>query len=135
MFMKIILLLWTSLVLWNNTLYAETKVFKNDSVKALVEQVKKAAPSERRVLMNTLKVKLRSMHSEMRKKVMLDLRHSFNKKHTQSHAKGINTHMSHQNTMMTNEAKNMHSHMQTDMMNDMKKPMLLDPHPMPMERR
>ncbi len=48
-------------------------------VKALIEKVKSAPASQRRVEMNALKMKLRSMNRESRRAVMMDLKKSFSK--------------------------------------------------------
>lgn len=47
------------------------------SLKSLISKVKNAPPSQRRVLMNQLKIKLRSMQQSSRRAVMLELRKAF----------------------------------------------------------
>jgi len=48
------------------------------SIKSLVEKIKKANPEERRVLINELKIQLRRVNEENRRKSMLELRKSLN---------------------------------------------------------
>ncbi len=48
-------------------------------IKNLIEKVKSAPASQRRVEMNALKMKLRSMNRESRRAVMMDLKKSFSK--------------------------------------------------------
>ncbi len=99
-----------------SSMYAQTKELDNASVQALVAKVKKAPPSQRRVLMNELKIKLRSMQQETRTQVMLSLRQSFNAGHTQMGTKQMQANIDHQNTMSTTEAKHMQEHMNMDSM-------------------
>ncbi len=49
-------------------------------INKLVSKIKDATPSDKRVLINELKVKLRDLNRESRQKIMMDLRKSFNKK-------------------------------------------------------
>ena len=113
MYIKYILVLFSFFVFFSQNLFAEIKVTDKNAVKALIEKVKKVAPSQRRVLMNELKIKLRSMHQETRKQVMLDLRSSFNQ-HTSNNNAGIKSNMNHQSTMSMTESKNMKEHMHRD---------------------
>jgi len=53
------------------------KVHKNMSVQTLVKQVKFAKPSDKRVLMNRLKVMLRKSNKTHRMQVMKELKQSF----------------------------------------------------------
>jgi len=122
MYIKYVLSVFVSLVMINSILVAKTKVVKQDSVRMLVEKVKTAPPSERRVLMNELKVKLRSMHQHTRKEVMLELRASFNKEQMSSHHTGMKSNMHHQNTMSMSQSKNMQEHMQGDRIPTQKPP-------------
>ena len=54
----------------------ETKV----PVKTLIENIKKAKVEDRRNLMNQLKLRLREMNKESRKKTMMELKQSLNGK-------------------------------------------------------
>jgi hypothetical protein len=111
MYIKYILVLFSFFVL-SSSVYAEHQGTDKETIKALVEKVKTAEPSQRRLLMNELKIKLRSMHQETRTQVMLDLRRSFN-----GHQRGeqgnraIESNMHHQNTMSMTESKHMQEHM------------------------
>ncbi len=49
-------------------------------IQELITQIKSAEPSDKRALMNELKVQLRALNQESRKKVMMGLRKTFNKK-------------------------------------------------------
>ena len=117
MSIKTIVMILFSLVIWGNSLCADEAKQKDETVKTLIAKVKSAPPSERRLLMNELKLKLRSMHATARKQVMLDLRQSFNK---QQGLKGknnlIKSDMQHQNSMIMNESKNMKGYMNKDAM-------------------
>jgi len=117
MSVKTIVMILFSLVIWGSSLSADEPKQKQDTVQTLIAKVKSAPPSERRLLMNELKLKLRSMHENTRKQVMLDLRRSFNK---QQGLKGKNTliksDMQHQNSMIMNESKNMKGYMDMDAM-------------------
>ena len=107
MYSKYILVLFYFFVL-SSSAYAEHKGAEKETIKALVEKVKKAEPSQRRLLMNELKIQLRTMHQETRTQVMLDLRRSFNGQQG-NHA--IESNMHHQNTMSMTESKHMQEHM------------------------
>ena len=63
-----------------HTLYAERVKQPSNDIQRLVSQIKKAPPSQKRVLMNQLKVKLRKMNAESRKEVMAHLKSSFAQK-------------------------------------------------------
>ena len=52
----------------------------NVSIKSLVEQIKRAKPEDRRILINQLKIQLRKVNREKRKKSMLELKRSLNSK-------------------------------------------------------
>jgi len=123
MYTKYILVLFSFFVL-SSPVYAEHEGADKETIKALVEKVKKAEPSQRRLLMNELKIQLRTMHQETRTQVMLDLRRSFNGQHRgqQSHrAKKSNMH--HQNTMSMTESKHMQEYMMQSTMDEKKSPM------------
>ena len=111
MYMKYILVLFSFLV-WSSFVYAEHKSTDNDTIKVLVKKLKKAAPLQRRLLMNELKVQLRTMHQETRTQVMLQLRHSFNKQQRGQHKYGASRSNAHKkNTMSMTESKHMQEHM------------------------
>jgi len=101
-----------SFILFGTLLHAEPNKGKEASIASLVSQVKKAPPSQRRVLMNQLKIKLRSMSKESRKQVMIDLRHSFNSQHHAEQMKSVRSSMQQQNASMMTGSKSM-----TDAMN------------------
>jgi len=111
------MLVFSLFVVLSNSMFAQTKDESND-VKALIDKVKQAAPSERRLLMNELKIKLRSMQQETRTQVMLGLRSAFNAQQTQKQMQSsvMTSSMSHQNTMSMTEAKHMQEHMSQDSM-------------------
>jgi len=50
------------------------------SVKQLIQKVKNSTGDERRIAMNALKIKLRSVNQETRRQAILDLQKSFSKK-------------------------------------------------------
>ncbi len=56
---------------------AKEKAEQTQSIKTLIKQIKNSSSDDRRVAMNKLKIKLRTMNKETRKKVMLDLQKSF----------------------------------------------------------
>jgi len=102
-----------SLILLASLLHAQEKVLPKDSIQALVAKVKKAPPSQKRVLMNQLKVKLRSMNKETRKNVMMNLRQAFNKRHNTMNIKQMQT-MHKQGSTMMNSYKDMQEYMNRD---------------------
>jgi hypothetical protein len=110
MYFKYLLILLTALFLCSSFVYGKEKT-STVTIQSLVKQVKKAAPSERRVLMNELKIKLRSMNQESRKQVMLELRRSFNINHNREKMQGMTSTMQQQSASMMTEAKNMNSAM------------------------
>ncbi|PHS33726.1 MAG: hypothetical protein COA92_04275 [Sulfurovum sp.] len=135
---KNIVIVFIFLAILGDSLYAETKIQNQDTIKSLISKVKASPPSKRRVLMNELKVKLRSMHKETRKQVMLELRHSFNRQNIPKHSPVIKSNMNHQNAMMMNESKNMKEYMNRDSMptKDMQRPPgQKPPHQMPMRSK
>ena len=115
MYIKYIILVFSLFVVFGNSMFAQTNDESN-AIKALIDEVKQAQPSQRRLLMNELKVKLRSMQQTSRMQVMLSLRQSFNAEHTQMGAKQMQTNMHHQNTMSMTESKHMQEHMKMDVM-------------------
>ncbi len=114
---KILFMILFSLVIWGSPVFAEEAKQETDTVKSLIAKVKSAPSSQRRLLMNELKLKLRSMHASARKQVMLDLRQSFNQQQGLT-AKNtlIKSDLQHQNSMIMNESKNMKSYMDRDAM-------------------
>jgi hypothetical protein len=101
-----------SFILLGTLLHGETKRVKETSVASLVTQVKKAPSSQRRVLMNQLKIKLRSMSKENRRQVMMDLRHTFNSQNHTKHMKEMQSSMQQQSASMMMSSQSM-----TDAMN------------------
>ena len=122
MYIRYIMLVFSLFVVLGTSMHAQTKEVKKASVQVLVDKVKKAPPSQRRVLMNELKIKLRSMQQATRTQVMLGLRQSFNAQHTQMGTKQMQANMHHQNTMSMTEAKHMHEQMTMDSMIDGQRP-------------
>ena len=61
---------------------AKEKTDQTQSIKKLIKQIKNSSSDDRRVAMNKLKIELRTMNKETRKKVMLDLQNSFAKNST-----------------------------------------------------
>ena len=111
MYSRYILVLFSFFV-FSSTAYAEHEGTDKETIKALVQKVKKAAPSQRRLLMNELKIQLRTMHQETRMRVMLDLRRSFNgMQHVQQSHGVMASRMHHQDTMSMTESKHMQEHM------------------------
>ncbi len=72
-----ILLLFFSLL--TNTVYAKEKKTKQNkdeqTIEELVKEIK-SNPMNRRISINRLKIRLRNMNIEIRRKIMLDLQHS-----------------------------------------------------------
>jgi len=78
--MKKYLIIYLLLILFS------LKVFAEDSkvpIKTLIENIKKAKVKDRRKLMNQLKLRLRDMNKNNRKKAMKELKKSFNIKNKQ----------------------------------------------------
>ncbi len=72
------LLVCLSLFLGATVLVADnTMPTKSTGIDSLVMQIKSAKSSDRRLLMNQLKVQLRGMNQETRRKTMMSLRKSF----------------------------------------------------------
>jgi len=120
MYIKYMMLVFSLFVVLGTSMHAQANEVDKASVQALVAKVKKAPSSQRRVLMNELKIKLRSMQQETRTQVMLGLRQSFNAQHTQMGTKQMQANMHHQNTMSMTEAKHMQEHMNMDSMKGQK---------------
>jgi len=75
--MKHFIILISSFFLLIVQIDAKEKTDQTQSIKTLVKQIKNSSSDDRRVAMNKLKIKLRTMNKETRKKVMLDLQKSF----------------------------------------------------------
>lgn len=75
--MKNFIILISSFFLLIVEIDAKEKTDQIQSIKTLVKQIKNSSSDDRRVAMNKLKIKLRTMNKETRKKVMLDLQKSF----------------------------------------------------------
>ena len=58
---------------------AKEKTDQTQSIEALIKQIKNSSSDDRRAAMNKLKIELRTMNTETRKNVMLDLQNSFAK--------------------------------------------------------
>ena len=77
-----------------------------ENIMHLISKVKKAKASERRVLMNQLKLSLRQVNQASRQRIMLQLRKNFNR--------GNGLHpmtMTHANAQQCKEARNMSMNM------------------------
>ncbi len=119
-------------VLTNSPLNAQENITKQNSIKTLIQKVKKAPPSQRRVLMNKLKIELRAMNQETRKQTMIELRNSFNKQHTNHNIKQKQN-MHKQHSQMMNKYKDMHQNMK-DMKENINHNMDNMPNQMPMKK-
>jgi len=74
--MKLSVILFLSLILYISIANAKQKT-SNTSINQLIQKVKKSTGDDRRVAMNALKIRLRSMNQETRQHVMRDLQKSF----------------------------------------------------------
>jgi len=74
--MKLSVILFLSLILYISIANAKQKT-SNASINQLIQKVKKSTGDDRRVAMNALKVRLRSMNQTTRQHVMHDLQKSF----------------------------------------------------------
>ena len=117
MTIKYFLIVLTTFLMFGTSVYAQTNTGKEETIKSLVEKVKQAPPSQKRVLMNQLKVKLRSMSKENRQQVMMDLRHAFNAERRIRGVKGMTTSMQQSSASMMDASKNMKDAMNQGMMN------------------
>jgi len=75
--MKYFIIFISSFFLLIVHIHAKEKTDQTQSIKTLIKQIKNSSSDDRRVAMNKLKIKLRTMNKETRKKVMLDLQKSF----------------------------------------------------------
>jgi len=74
------LFIYLSLIIFGSTaLLAAEMPTKPSEIETLISEIKGANSPDRRVLMNQLKVKLRTMNQETRRKTMMNLRKSFGK--------------------------------------------------------
>ncbi len=74
------LFIFLSLIIFSSSaLLAEDIPTQPSNIETLISDIKSAKSSDRRVLMNQLKVQLRAMNQETRSKTMMSLRKSFNK--------------------------------------------------------
>jgi len=104
--MKQLAILFLSLIIYISIADAKQKK-NNTSVKHLIQKVKNSTGDDRRVAMNALKVKLRSMNQETRQHVMRDLQKSFtNTQHSMQ--RGMQNSGS-RTTMNQGNAKGIHS--------------------------
>ena len=75
--MKHFIILISSFFLLVIQIDAKEKTDQTQSIEALIKQIKNSSSDDRRVAMNKLKIELRKVNKETRKKVMLDLQKSF----------------------------------------------------------
>ncbi len=102
--MQILFIIFSLLCFWTNTLFSDTIAKEPIKVELLIKQIKSAKPQERRVLMNHLKLRLRTMNQGSRAKAMMRLRKSFAKGYHQ----GIG--QQHKGSMMRQEKVNTPQH-------------------------
>ncbi|HIP41329.1 MAG TPA: hypothetical protein EYG90_02300 [Campylobacterales bacterium] len=69
----------TLIFLFSLTSFAQESLTSSTDIKTLIEKIKNARNSEKRVLMNQLKVELRQMNQNTRSRAMQELRSSFNR--------------------------------------------------------
>ena len=93
--------------------YAESSHVKKETLHSLLTKVEHAKPSQRRLLMNELKVHLRQMHQSERTRVMLGLRRAFNTQKNIPHTMSMRrSSMRHENTMNLAASKHMQEYKQ-----------------------
>ncbi len=68
---------------FSSTLFAKENTSSKEALNALIQEIKKAPASQKRVKMNELKILLRTMNQETRNEVMLNLQKSFAKNGSQ----------------------------------------------------
>ncbi|NOZ90742.1 MAG: hypothetical protein GXO60_05615 [Epsilonproteobacteria bacterium] len=76
--MRKYMIIYLFFVLFSFTLFAEDNA--EVSIKALIERIKEAGVEDKRVLINQLKLELRKMNKESRKKTVMELKNSLNQK-------------------------------------------------------
>jgi len=74
--MKHIIIFITFFLFFSLSIYA-TETTQDTSINTLIKKIKQSSSEDRHVLINKLKVILRKMNQETRKKVMQDLQRSF----------------------------------------------------------
>ncbi len=104
--MKQLAILFLSLILYISIADAKQKK-NNTAIKHLIQKVKSSTGDDRRVAMNALKVKLRSMNQETRQHVMRDLQKSFS--NTQNGMQRSMQNSSRRTTMHQGNSGSMHS--------------------------
>ena len=95
---------------------AQEKTDLTEEINLLISQIKNSSSNDRRIAMNKLKIKLRQMNKESRKKIMLDLQKSFTAKstslqrphNTSGPQNSSQTHMQLQNQGGANSMRNGH---------------------------
>lgn len=103
-FRMFLLMVFLYSAMFGDTLLKEDST---EDILSLVSKVKEAKASERRVLMNQLKISLRKVNQASRQRIMLQLRKNFNR--------GSGLHpmtMTHSNAQQCQETRNMSMHMQ-----------------------
>jgi len=104
--MKLLIILFLSFIFYMGIASAK-QTNESVSVKQLIQKVKQSSGDDRRVAMNALKVKLRSMNQETRQQVMHDLQKSFSgNQHGMQRGLQYNKM---KGTMHTQNTENMHS--------------------------
>ena len=99
------------MVLMHSMMHADSlaKVHTNKDIMSLVNKVKEAKVSERRRLMNELKISLRKVNQASRQRIMLQLRKNF------SNPCGVHPiHLPHAHNSKCHEARNMSMNMHHD---------------------
>lgn len=91
------------LTLASVNLYAQEVQADSLEISTLISQIKSARSSDRRLLMNQLKIQLRELNAENRAKVMQELRASFGAK---SHSKGMGMGMGRQSGTQKSQKQN-----------------------------
>ncbi len=80
--MKYFIIFISSFFLLIVQINAKEKTDQTQAIEALIKQIKNSSSDDRRAAMNKLKIELRTMNTETRKNVMLDLQNSFAKNNT-----------------------------------------------------
>lgn len=107
--MKQSAILFLSFILYISIADAKPKK-DSASLKQLIQKVKSSTGDDKRVAMNTLKVKLRSMNQETRQHVMRDLQKSFaNNQHSMQRGVQSNARQGTMHTGNTGNAGSVHS--------------------------
>ncbi len=74
------LFIYLSLIIFGSSVLLSNEMqTKPSEIDTLISEIKSAKSPDRRVLMNRLKVKLRTMNQETRRKTMMSLKKSFGK--------------------------------------------------------